>query len=73
MKVFALMKQKMLVTVVACNLTYGQIQVLSDHVFISTGKPGINVYLEDSSNHLEYFEMFCTPQSAEENIWFEER
>jgi hypothetical protein len=29
----ALMKQKMLATTVACNLTYGQIQVLSDHVF----------------------------------------
>jgi hypothetical protein len=32
-KVSALMKQKMSATTVACNLTYGQIQVLSDHIF----------------------------------------
>jgi hypothetical protein len=32
-KELALMKQKMSVTKVACNLTYGQIQVLSDHIF----------------------------------------
>jgi hypothetical protein len=27
-----------------------------------TGKPGINVGLEDSSNTLEYFDWFCTPE-----------
>jgi hypothetical protein len=30
-----------------------------------TGKPGINVDLEDPSNPLEYFELFCTPDTAE--------
>jgi hypothetical protein len=30
-----------------------------------TGKPGINVDLEDPSNPLEYFELFCTPDIAE--------
>jgi hypothetical protein len=33
--------------------------------FPFTGKPGINVYLEDPSNPLEYFELFCTPDIAE--------
>jgi hypothetical protein len=28
--------------------------------FPFTGKPGINVDLEDPSNTLEYFELFCT-------------
>jgi hypothetical protein len=30
-----------------------------------TGKPGINVDLEDPSNPLQYFELFCTPNIAE--------
>jgi hypothetical protein len=29
--------------------------------FPFTGKPGINVDLEDPGNCLEYFELFCTP------------
>jgi hypothetical protein len=33
--------------------------------FPFTGKPGINVDLEDPSNPLEYFELFCTPDIAE--------
>jgi hypothetical protein len=33
--------------------------------FPFTGKPGINVDLEDSSNLLEYFELFCTPAFEE--------
>jgi hypothetical protein len=31
--------------------------------FPFTGKPGINVDLEDPSNPLEYFELFCTPDT----------
>jgi hypothetical protein len=33
--------------------------------FPFTGKPGINVDLEDPSNLLEYFELFCTPGIVE--------
>jgi hypothetical protein len=33
--------------------------------FPYTGKPGINVDLEDFSNALEYFEWFCTPEIME--------
>jgi hypothetical protein len=33
--------------------------------FHFTGKPGINVDLEDPSNPLEYFELFCTADIAE--------
>jgi hypothetical protein len=33
--------------------------------FPFTGKPGINVDLEDPSNPLEYFESFCMPDTAE--------
>jgi hypothetical protein len=33
--------------------------------FPFTGKPGINVDLEDPSNSLEYFELFCAPEIAE--------
>jgi hypothetical protein len=33
--------------------------------FPFTGKPVINVDLEDLSNPLEYFELFCTPEIAE--------
>jgi hypothetical protein len=33
--------------------------------FPFTGKPGINVYLKDPSNPLEYFELFCTPEIME--------
>jgi hypothetical protein len=33
--------------------------------FSFTGKPGINVHLEDPSNPLEYFELFYTPETAE--------
>jgi hypothetical protein len=34
-------------------------------VLSNPGKPGINVDLEDSSNPLEYFGLFCTPGIAE--------
>jgi hypothetical protein len=30
-----------------------------------TRKPGINVDLEDPSNPLEYYELFCTPEIVE--------
>jgi hypothetical protein len=33
--------------------------------FPFTGKPGINIDLEDPHNPLEYFELFCTPDSVE--------
>jgi hypothetical protein len=33
--------------------------------FPLNGKPGINVDLEDPSNPLEYFELFCTPEIGE--------
>jgi hypothetical protein len=33
--------------------------------FPFTGKPGINVDLEDPSNFLEYLELFCTPEIVE--------
>jgi hypothetical protein len=33
--------------------------------FPFTGKPGINVDLEDPSNSLEYFELFCMPDTVE--------
>jgi hypothetical protein len=33
--------------------------------FPLAGKPGINVDLEDPSNPLKYFELFCTPDIAE--------
>jgi hypothetical protein len=33
--------------------------------FPFTGKPGINVHSEDPSNLREYFELFCTPDTAE--------
>jgi hypothetical protein len=33
--------------------------------FPFTGNPGINVDLEDSSNPLEYLDLFCTPEIAE--------
>jgi hypothetical protein len=33
--------------------------------FPFTGKPGINVDLEDPCNPLEYFELFCIPDIAE--------
>jgi hypothetical protein len=33
--------------------------------FPFTGKPGINVYLEDHSNPLEHFDLLCTPEIAE--------
>jgi hypothetical protein len=33
--------------------------------FPFTGKPGINVDLEDPSNPWEYSELFCTPNIAE--------
>jgi hypothetical protein len=33
--------------------------------FKFTGKPGINVDLEDPSKPLEYFELFCTPDIGE--------
>jgi hypothetical protein len=33
--------------------------------FLFTGKPGIDVHLEDPSNPLEYFELFCTPEIVE--------
>jgi hypothetical protein len=33
--------------------------------FPFTGKPGINVDLEDPSDPLEYFELFCTPDIVE--------
>jgi hypothetical protein len=32
--------------------------------FPFTCKPGINVDLEDPSNPLEYFELFCTPETV---------
>jgi hypothetical protein len=32
--------------------------------FPLTGKPGINVYLEDPSNPLEYFGLFRTPEGS---------
>jgi hypothetical protein len=39
-----------------------------------TGKPGINVELEDLSNPLEYFDLFCTPEIEEviarERNWY---
>jgi hypothetical protein len=58
------MKKKMSVTTAACNTAYRQSQILSDHIPF-TGKPGINVDLEDSSNPLEYSELFCTPEIVE--------
>jgi hypothetical protein len=33
--------------------------------FPFTGKPCINVDLDDPSNPLEYFELVCTPEIAE--------
>jgi hypothetical protein len=52
----------MSMTVVACSLAYGKIQVLSDHVLpFFFVKPGTNVDSEDASNLLEYSELFCTP------------
>jgi hypothetical protein len=33
--------------------------------FPFTGKPGIDVDLEDPSNPLEYSDLFCTPEIAE--------
>jgi hypothetical protein len=33
--------------------------------FPFTGKPGINVDLEDPSNTLKYFELFCAPEIME--------
>jgi hypothetical protein len=33
--------------------------------FPFTGKPGLHVDLEDPSNPLEYFELFCTPEILE--------
>jgi hypothetical protein len=33
--------------------------------FPFTGKPGIDVELEDPSNPLEYFKLFCTPEIME--------
>jgi hypothetical protein len=33
--------------------------------FPFTGKPGVNVDLEDPINSLEYFELFCMPDIAE--------
>jgi hypothetical protein len=33
--------------------------------FPFTGKPSIIVDLEDPSNPLEYFDLFCTPEIAE--------
>jgi hypothetical protein len=45
--------------------------------FPYTGKPGINVDLEDLSNPLEYFKMFCTPEIAEiiarERNWYAQK
>jgi hypothetical protein len=42
--------------------------------FQFTSKPGINVDLEDHSNPLEYFELFCTPEIVEviarETSWY---
>jgi hypothetical protein len=42
--------------------------------FPFTGMPGINVDLEDPSNPLEYFELFCVPEIAEviarETNWY---
>jgi hypothetical protein len=34
-------------------------------MFSISGKPSINIDLEDPSKPIEYFEMFCTPQIAE--------
>jgi hypothetical protein len=56
---------KMSVTTVVCSMAYGQSQVGSDACFPFTGKSGISVDLEDPSNHLEYSEVFCTPEIAE--------
>jgi hypothetical protein len=33
--------------------------------FFFTGKPGINVHLEDGNNRLGYFGLFITPKIAE--------
>jgi hypothetical protein len=33
--------------------------------FPFTGKPGINTELEDASNPLKYFQLFCTPEIVE--------
>jgi hypothetical protein len=33
--------------------------------FPFTSNPGINADLEDTSNPLEYFELFCAPEIAE--------
>jgi hypothetical protein len=63
-EVSALMKQKMSARTVACNRTYGQIQVQSDHIFHLLANLTY-VDLEDPSNPLEYFELFCTPGIAE--------
>jgi hypothetical protein len=45
--------------------------------FPYTGKPGINVDLEDPSNPLEYFELFCTPNIVEvivrETNWYAQK
>jgi hypothetical protein len=45
--------------------------------FPFTGKPGINVDLEDPNNPLEYFELFCTPDIAEaivrETNWYAQK
>jgi hypothetical protein len=42
--------------------------------FPFTGKPGINIDLEDTSNPPEYFELFCLPEIAEvisrETNWY---
>jgi hypothetical protein len=37
--------------------------------FPFSGKPGLNVDLEDPNSPLEYFELFITPESAELISW----
>jgi hypothetical protein len=58
------MKKKMSVTIVACSMTYGQTGAEQPH-FPFTSKHGINVDFEGPSNPLEYFELFCTPETVE--------
>jgi hypothetical protein len=53
------MKKKMSVTKLACSTTWAKPGAERPR-FPFTGKPGINVDLEDPSNPLEYLELFHT-------------
>jgi hypothetical protein len=56
------MKKKTSVTTVEHSVAYGQSSAEQPR-FTFTGKPGINVNLENPSNPLEYF-WFCTAEIA---------